>query len=62
VTLEVATEGVTQSTAERLVRLYTENCPVFGTVTRGTASPDGTGTGGISVQVRAKESAGVVDA
>jgi uncharacterized OsmC-like protein len=53
VTLEVTTEGVTQQTAERLVRLYTENCPVFGTVSRGS---------GISVRVRAKEAAGVVNA
>ncbi|HEY1705069.1 MAG TPA: OsmC family protein [Trebonia sp.] len=57
VTLQVTTEGVTQDVAERLVRLYTENCPVFGTVTRGSAS-----SGGISVQVRADQPADVVNA
>jgi uncharacterized OsmC-like protein len=35
VVLEVTTWGVGQETAERLTRLYTENCPVFGTVSRG---------------------------
>jgi uncharacterized OsmC-like protein len=45
VTLEVTTQGVSQEVAEHLVRLYTENCPVFGTVSRGAV---------ISVTVRAE--------
>jgi uncharacterized OsmC-like protein len=44
VELTVTTQGVSQTVAERLVKLYTENCPVFGTVSRGA---------GISVIVRA---------
>jgi uncharacterized OsmC-like protein len=35
VVLSVVTWGVTQETAERLTRLYTENCPVYGTISRG---------------------------
>jgi uncharacterized OsmC-like protein len=43
VVLTVTTWGVTQQTAERLTRLYTENCPVYGTVSRG---------GKVTLQVR----------
>jgi uncharacterized OsmC-like protein len=35
VLLEVTTWDVTQEQAELLVRLYTENCPVYGTTSRG---------------------------
>jgi uncharacterized OsmC-like protein len=35
VVLDVTTWGVGQHEAEHLVGLYTENCPVFGTVSRG---------------------------
>jgi uncharacterized OsmC-like protein len=48
VELAVTTHGVSQEAAEHLVQRYTENCPVFGTVSRGTAA-----TGGIEVTVTA---------
>ena len=51
--LDVTTWGVSQETAEHLVRRYTQNCPVFGTVSRGS---------GISVSVRAEAAADVVRA
>ncbi|MBM9508221.1 OsmC family protein [Actinacidiphila acididurans] len=35
VVLEVTTWGVTREEADLLVRLYTENCPVYGTTSRG---------------------------
>jgi uncharacterized OsmC-like protein len=53
VALEVTTQGVSQEVAEHLVRLYTENCPVFGTVSRGAV---------ISVTVRAETPADVLKA
>jgi uncharacterized OsmC-like protein len=45
VELAVTTQGVSQPVAEHLVQLYTENCPVFGTVSRGA---------GITVTVHAE--------
>jgi uncharacterized OsmC-like protein len=48
VQLAVTTHGVSQEVAEHLVQRYTENCPVFGTVSRGSAA-----TGGIEVTVTA---------
>ncbi|MCF3960140.1 OsmC family protein [Streptomyces fuscigenes] len=35
VALSVTTWGVDEDTARRLTRLYTENCPVYGTISRG---------------------------
>lgn len=35
IVLNVTTWGVGQDVAEHLVRLYTENCPVYGTTSRG---------------------------
>jgi uncharacterized OsmC-like protein len=46
VVLSVTTWGVDQETGERLTRLYTENCPVYGTISRG-------GTVTVHVEARA---------
>lgn len=35
ITMSVATKGIDQATAERLVQRFTESCPVYGTVSRG---------------------------